>query len=157
MAYPKIATGAEQPINRHGAVAGEEMREGDLVGIDDEGKMVQAHAGDDGDGPQMALGVALTPADDLDNYQDTPTRLVVEAERALVDRDRVSAVSNGVEVENGDRDWEFTPGEPVYLADDGSYTQTAPSTSGSLVQIVGTALTEERIRLDVRASDEINA
>ena len=157
MAYPKIATGAEQPINRHGAVAGEEMTEGDLVGIDAAGHMVQAHAADDGDGPIMALGVCMTPATELNNYSDNATRLVVEAERALVGRDRVSAVSNGVEVENGERDWEFVPGQPVYMDYDGSYTQDAPESAGSLVQIVGSALTEERIRLDVRASDEINA
>ncbi len=157
MAYPKIATGAEQPINRHGAVAGEEMSEGDLVGINDEGYMVQAHAADEGDGPQMAVGVCLTPATELTGDENVPTALIVESERALVERDRVSAVSNGVEVENGDQDWEFTPGEPVYLGAGGEYTQDVPAGSGSLVQIIGTALTAERIRLDVRASDEINA
>ncbi len=157
MAYPKIATGAEQPINRHGAVAGEEMTEGDLVGIDSDGHMVQAHAADDGYGPIMALGVALTPATELTGDENVPTKLIVESNRALVGRDRVSAVSNGVEVENGERDWEFTPGLPVYLGESGEYTQTAPETVGSLVQIVGSALTEERIRLDVRPSHEINA
>ena len=155
MTDAKIATGAEQPINRHGAVAGETMEQGDLVGIDADGHMVHATA--DANGPQMALGVCMTAADELENYNANVVKLVIESERALVGRDRVSAVSNGVEVENGDRDWEFTPGQPVYLGESGEYTQTAPSTAGALVQIVGTALTAERIRLDVRPSHEIAA
>jgi len=60
MTNVKIATSAEQPINRHAAVAGETMHEGDLVGIDADGHMVQA----DPEGV-MALGVCMTPADDL--------------------------------------------------------------------------------------------
>ncbi len=150
MAYPKIATGAEQPINRHGAVAGEEMSEGDLVGIDSDGHMVQATATNG----VMALGVCLTPATELTGDENVPTSLVIESERALVARDRVSCVTNGVEVENGHQDWEFTPGLPVYLGESGEYTQSVPSSAGALIQTIGTALTEERIRLDVRASHE---
>jgi len=153
MANAQIATGAEQPINRHGAVAGDEMQEGDLVGLNSDGYMVQAQA-DESD-PQAALGVALTPATDPENYDETATRLTVEANRALIGQDRVTAISNGIEVENGDRDWEFTPGEPVYLDYDGGYTQDAPATVGAIVQVVGTALTEERIRLDVSAGYDV--
>lgn len=157
MADIGIATAAEQPINRHGALAGETMQEGDLVGLNDEGEMVQATADPSGDGPVMALGACLTPATDLSAYQEEEVQLVVEANRALVGRDRVSAISNGVEVENGDGDWEFTPGQPVYMGESGEYTQDAPTTSGAMVQVVGTALTPDRIRLDVRASDEVAA
>ena len=144
-----IATAAEQPINRHGALAGETMQEGDLVGLNAEGEMVQATATNG----VMALGVCLTPATELDAYGEDEVKLVVEANRALVGRDRVSAISNGVEVENGDGDWEFAPGQPVYMGEGGEYTQDAPVSEGALVQIVGTALTPDRIRLDVRASD----
>mgnify|MGYP005865557275 CR=1 FL=1 len=147
MTNVKIATSAEQPINRHAAVAGETMHEGDLVGIDANGQMVQA----DPEGV-MALGVCMTPADDLANYAQDEVRLVIEAERALINRDRVTATSNGVEVENGDGDWAFTPGLPVYMGAGGEYTQTAPGTGG--VQVVGSALTEDRIRLDVRPSSD---
>jgi len=77
---------------------------------------------------------------------------VIEAERALINRDRVTATSNGVEVENGDGDWGFTPGLPVYMGAGGEYTQTAPAAGG--VQVVGSALTEDRIRLDVRPSSD---
>lgn len=148
MVNPKIATaGAEQPINRHGAVAAETFDEGALVGLNASGEYVNADA--DTAAPVAALGVCLTPADDLANYTQEEVKLVIEAERALVGRDRVSAISNGVEVENGDGDWAFTPGEPVYLAVGGGYTQTAPAAIGDLVQVVGTALTADRIRLDV--------
>ena len=156
MVNVNIATGAEQPINRHGATAGEEMQEGDLVGIDAEGEMVQATA--DSAGPVMALGVALTPADDLANYTEVATRLTVESERALIGRDRVSAISNGVEVENGDRDWGFTPGEPVYLAPGGGFTQTEPSAVGDLIQVVGEATDDgEALFLDVETGYEVVA
>ncbi len=139
-----IATaGAEQPINRHGAVAGEVMHEGDLVGIDQYGHMVKA----DPEGVQ-AIGACLTPATDLDNYHQEEVKLVIEANRALVGRDRVSTIAYGVEVENGSGDWEFTPGEVVYLDSDGGYTQTEPATGR--VQIVGTALTPDRIMLAVQ-------
>ncbi len=144
-----IATAAEQPINRHGALAGETMQEGDLVGLNAEGDMVQATATNG----VMALGACLTPATELEAYGEDEVKLVVEANRALVGRDRVSAISNGVEVENGDGDWEFAPGQPVYMGESGEYTQDAPVSEGALVQIVGTALTPDRIRLDVRASD----
>lgn len=141
-----IATaGAEQPINRHGAVAGETMREGDLVGIDADGHMVKA----DPEGVQ-AVGALLTPADSLDNYEQEEVKLVIEANRALVGRDRVSTIAYGVEVENGDGDWEFVPGEVVYLDSDGGYTQTEPEVGR--VQIVGTALTPDRIMLAVQPS-----
>lgn len=153
MANPQIATSAEQPINRHGAVAGAEMHEGDLVGIDADGHMVPATA--DSAGPIMALGAAMTPADDLANYAQDEVRLVIEANRALVGRDRVSAIAYGVEVENNDSDWEFTPGQPVYMGESGEYTQDAPATAGALLQVIGTALTEERIRLDVRPTDDM--
>ncbi|ELY49889.1 hypothetical protein [Natronorubrum bangense] len=145
-----IATaGAEQPINRHGAVAGETMHEGDLVGIDADGHMVKADAGAGSD-QLMAIGALLTPADDLSNYDQEEVKLVIEANRALVGRDRVSTIAYGVEVENGDGDWAFTPGLPVYLDVGGGYTQTAPSSAGDLVQVVGTALTEDRIMLAVQ-------
>jgi len=147
-----IATGAEQPINRHGAIAGAEIHEGDLVGLDSDGKMVPATAS--ASDQIMALGACMTPADSLSNYAQDEVKLVIEANRALVDRDRVSAIAYGVEVENGDGDWEFTPGLPVYMGTWGEYTQTAPSGTGELVQVVGTALTADRIMLDVRPSGQ---
>ncbi|MFC6811599.1 hypothetical protein ACFQGT_09675 [Natrialbaceae archaeon GCM10025810] len=124
------------------------MREGDLVGINSDGEMVKADAASG----QMALGACLTPATSLDDYQEDEVKLVIEANRALVGRDRVSTIAYGVEVENGDGDWGFVPGEVVYLGEDGGYTQDRPASG--LVQIVGVALTEDRIMLAVQPSDE---
>jgi hypothetical protein len=151
MTTVNIATAAEQPINRHAAVAGEKMVQGDPVAIDQStGKLVKADAAT---GTALnAVGVCF-PAlvDDLADYAsaESAVRLAVEQSRSLVDRDRVSFVTRGVELENSDADWTFTPGLPVYLGEGGGYTQTAPSDTGDLVQVMGFALTAERIALAV--------
>lgn len=145
----KIATGAEQPINTHAALAGEKFEQGDLVGINSAGKMVKADA--DAASTVMAVGVAFGPVDLLSDYSSMPDAVqsAVEANRVLVDRDRISAVVYGIEAENNDADSGFTPGEPVYLAPGGGYTQTRPTTTGDLIQVVGTALTAERVAVHV--------
>ena len=139
MVNARIATGAEQPINRDGAVAGEEYEEGDLVAIDEEDGLVKADATD---GVQAA-GVAFAPATDLDNYDDEYmpeiVKTTVNSERSLVGRDRTAFGSYGFIVENSDEDWEFDVNEPVYLGDDGGYTQDPPDTEGSVEQVVGVA------------------
>lgn len=153
----KIATGAEQPINTSGALAGEVFEQGTPVGIDPAtGKMVKADA--DAASTIMAVGVAFGPTDDLANYSAMPDAVqsAVEAERTLIDRNRVSAVKYGIELENNDADSGFAPGEVVYLAPGGGYTQTRPTdASGDLVQILGTALTPERISVHVVPSDVV--
>jgi hypothetical protein len=147
MVSARIATGAEQPINRHAAVAASKFSEGDLVGYDATGKLVPADA--DAASQVMAVGVAFAPVHDLADYSDESVKLTVEQNRALINRERISYAVFGVEVENGDDDWDFTPGAPVYLASGGGYTQTAPATAGDLVQMVGVALTPERIMVQV--------
>lgn len=147
MVNARIATGAEQPINRDGAVAGEEYEEGDLVGINADGEIVLADAASE----QAAVGVAFAPAADLDNYDDEYmpdiVRTTVEAERALVGRDRTAFGSFGFIVENSDEDWDFTAGEPVYLGDNGGYTQSP----GGFEQVVGMA-TDDGNAVFVRVS-----
>jgi hypothetical protein len=150
MVSARIATGAEQPINRHAAVAAETFSEGDLVGFDNAGKLVKADA--DTASLVMAVGVAFAPVDDLANYSEESVKLIIENSRALIDRERISYIVYGVEVENGDDDWDFTPGAPVYLAPGGGYTQTVPTDTGDLIQMVGVALTPERIMIQVAPS-----
>lgn len=145
MADVNIATSAEQPINRHAAVAGEEMHEGDPVGIDEHGHMVAA----DPENGIPALGVALTPATDLDKFTQEEVSLVVEANRSVVGEHRVTAVKYGVEVEDSSGEWNLTPGHPVYLAADGGFTQNVPEAPAEFVQVLGTALTPSRVALDV--------
>jgi hypothetical protein len=148
MVKARIATSAEQPVNRHAAVIGAEVEEGDLLGIDSAtGKLVKADA--DSATAIPAVGVALGPSTDLSAITQDEIALVVEANRTLVDQHRLTAIGYGVEIENGDDDWDFTPGERVYLGAGGGYTQTAPATTGDLQQVVGVALTAERIMLAV--------
>lgn len=139
MVNARIATGAEQPINRDAGLAGEVGTEGDLVGMDSNGKIVLADAAT---GTAInAVGVLAAPVDDLSNYSGSIdlVQSVVEAERVLVDRDRVACISYGVIIENSDEDWGFTPGQPVYLGEGGGYTQSKPADTGDLVQVVGVA------------------
>lgn len=113
--------------------------EGTLVTIDSTGDLVQADAADGVAG--KARGVLLSAARDPANYGNDfeETRLVVESNYDLVGEDRLAFFEYGVRVRNADEDWGFTPGADIYLAEGGGYTDTAPSTSGSLVQKVGYA------------------
>ncbi|SEL17897.1 hypothetical protein [Haloferax larsenii] len=139
MVHARIATGAEQPINRDGGLAQAVVAEGDLVGLDANGDVVLADA--DAGTAIPAVGVAAAPTDDLSNYSGSPdiVRSVVESERSLVGRDRIAFINHGIIIENADEDWGFTPGEPVYLDVGGGYTQTKPSTAGEVQQVVGVA------------------
>jgi hypothetical protein len=137
MVHARIATGAEQPINRDGAVSQYAGEEGDLVGQDGNGDWVQADA--DNGVAINATAVLAAPVTDPSNFTHEELRVIVEANRELVGESRIGGVRYGVLVENADEDWGFTPGEPVYLDTGGGYTQTKPSASGDLVQSVGVA------------------
>ena len=156
MTHVRIATGAEQPINRDAAVSQIAGEEGDLVGMDANGDWQAADA--DSGVAQKASGVLAAPVTDLSNFPNEELRVVVEANRELVGENRISVVKYGVILENADEDWGFTPGEPVYLAPGGGYTQTKPSDAGDLVQIVGEATDDgEALFLDVETGYEVVA
>jgi hypothetical protein len=141
MVHARIATGAEQPINRDGGLAQAVVQEGDLVGLDANGDVVKADA--DSATAISAVGISAAPTDDLANYSGSPdtVRSIIESERVLIGRDRVAFINHGVIVENADEDWDFTPGEPVLLAAGGGYTQDEPAgASGDLRQVVGVAI-----------------
>lgn len=158
MTNVKIATGAEQPINRDGAIVAAEVEEGDPVGIDANGDIIVADA--DSAVAVHAVGIAMAPSDDLANYTGHPdfVRSVVESERVLVNRDRLAFGKYGFILENSDEDWAFTPGEPVYLAAGGGYTQTKPSAIGDVVQCLGVATDDgEAMFLDIDYQYEVVA
>ena len=158
MANVKIATGAEQPINRHGGLAQYAGEEADLVGVDSNGAVVQADA--DSAAPVKARGVLLGPVTDPADFAnaDPAVRLTVDANRTLKGEHRISYIQYGIVLENSDEDWGFTPGEDVYLAVGGGFTQTAPSTTGELVQRVGYAIDDgEAMVLDVSMDSEVAA
>lgn len=153
MADIKIATGAEQPINRHAAVAGETLEQGDLVGFNGSGEFVKADASNG----IPAVGMAMAPVRDLANYSAGPERLAVEENYALVGRDRVTAIKFGIEAEDGEATTGIVGGDRVYLGDAGAVTTTAPSTSGDIVQVVGVGVAPERFSLDVSADYSTSA
>lgn len=145
MADIKIATGAEQPINRHAAVAAEKFEQGDLLGFNGSGEFVKADASNG----IPAVGMAMAPVRDLADYSPGPERLAVEENYALVGEDRITAIKFGVEAEDGEGTLGVTGGDRVYLGDAGAVTTTAPSASGDVVQVVGVGLAPERFSLDV--------
>lgn len=141
MTNVKIASAGERIENRQASgviqYAGEE---GDVVGINPDGDLIQADAA--AASAQPARGVLLGGAKDPANYgQDfDETRLVVEANYDLVGEDRLAYFEYGVRVRNKDEDWGFTPNEPVYLDKGGGFTQDLSTHgAGDLRQIIGYA------------------
>lgn len=151
MVDARIATSAEQPINSDGAVSTVEAEEGDLVGLDSNGEYVLADAV--AGTAVAAVGVLATPVDDPANYpggQFEYAAQTANANRAQINDQKVGHVRYGVEVVNQDADWGFTPGEPVYLAEGGGWTQTKPVDAGDLVQYLGYALPDgESVFLEI--------
>lgn len=153
MTKARIATGAEQPINRDGAVSQFAGQEGDLVGRNADGDWVQA----DAVAGVSASGVLMAPVTDPADFNNEEITLMVQANRELVGENRIAAVKHGIIVENVDGDWGFTPGEPVYLGENGGFTQTPPTGAGEITQVVGEASGEgEAVFLDV-APDYVTA
>lgn len=156
MVDAKVATSAEQPINSDGAVAAEEIAEGDLVGLNGSGEIVAADA--DSGVQQPAIGVSAVSFDDPANYPSGDFEFAAkaaESQRNLVGDDKGGYILYGTEVYNRDEDWGFTPGEPVYLDVGGGFTQTKPSASSELVQAVGSAGPDgETVLLNVDADYE---
>lgn len=156
MVDARISTSAEQPINSDGAVSTVEISEGDTIGLDASGEIVQADAATGTAIP--AVGISAGPVDDPSNYpgdQFEYAAKLAEANRALVNDTKVGYIRYGVEIVNQDEDWNFTPGEPVYLAEGGGFTETEPSDSGDLVQVLGLAVNDgNTVFLDIDADYE---
>lgn len=145
MADIKIATGAEQPINRHAAVAAEKFEQGDLVGFNGSGEFVKADASNG----IAAVGMAMAPVRDLADYSPGPERLAVEENYALVGEDRITAIKFGVVAEDGEGALGVSASDRLYLGDAGAVTTTAPSSAGDVVQVVGVGIADDQFVLDV--------
>jgi hypothetical protein len=63
--------------------------------------------------------------------------------------DEVTYFTHGIYLEDEDGDVDFTPNEPVYLDVGGGVTQTEPSASGELQQVLGVAVNTTTFLLDV--------
>lgn len=138
MTNVKVASTGEQVENRQASgVIQYEGEQGDLVGINDDGDVVEADA--DAENTVKARGILLGPAHDPD-YLSKVAQLTAESEYDLVGEDRKAYFEYGVRVRNTDRDWDFTPGADIYLAVGGGFTETEPNEAdGHLVQKVGYA------------------
>jgi len=97
---------------------------GDLVHMDANGKLDEAHADATADMP--AIGIALTA-------------------NASGSDAEIDVLLHGIYKDTGAFD--FTPGLAVYVSDgtEGLFTQTAPTSTGDFVQRVGVALTADTI------------
>ena len=159
----KIATGAEQPINRHAGAAVEEAWEGDLAGLADDGSghAEVRSASADAAAPQPALGVLMAPVKEQKaEYPDFVNNQIVAERIAVVgEDDRVTFIQYGIVMEDDERDPAdaLDIGEPVYLGTDGEITQTKPAGSGDLVQSVGYAIEEFAWVVDVDADYDVAA
>lgn len=146
----RIATGPEQPIHSDGAVSTVTGDEGDLVGLDSNGELIAADA--DSGVAVPAVGVLAVPVDDPSTYptgQFEFAAKIAEANRAAINDDKAGYVKYGVELTNEDADWAFTPGEPVYLAVGGGFTQTKPTGTGEVQQRLGVAHEAEVVFLQI--------
>lgn len=146
----RIATAAEQPIHSDGAVSTVTGEEGDLVGLDANGELIAADAASGTAVP--AVGLLAAPVDDPSNYPGGEFEFaakIAEANREAINDGKVPYIRYGSEVENQDADWGFDPGEPVYLDTGGGFTQTEPSATGDIVQVLGVAVEPEVIHLEI--------
>lgn len=150
MANPKIVTSAEQPINSDGAVSTITGDEGDLVALDSNGELIAADA--DSGTAEPAVGVLAVPVVDPSTFPGGKYEFVDkerESRELQINDNKAPYVRGGVIVENQDADWSFSPGEPVYLAVGGGFTQTEPTGTGEIQQVLGVAHEAEQVMLDI--------
>ena len=146
-----LGTGAEGPINRTGApdtqIEGMDTQ-ATLVGFKDDGsgnyQLVEADAGAEANGGGEVSVAGVFFQEQVIDMEDTPSGMFLQdleeqlvAENKTIKGDRGTFIFGGVEMVNNDDDTSFTPGEPVYLDVGGGFTQTPPSTSGDIVQVLG--------------------
>lgn len=157
----KFSKVKDTPLNRDGETSEETFTgtEGDVVGltenVDGETEVVPADA--DSGVAQPAMGVLLEEVRDRSywsvNLHDNGTmgRQLDESrnKNRTIPGDEVTYVRYGIYLDDVDDSVDFTPNEPVYLGAGGGVTQTAPSGSGDIVQVLGVAVDETTFLLDV--------
>lgn len=138
-----LARGKSEPINRFGADnVTFEASEGDFVTVQDDGTgTIEVVLADATNGPATGLCFAeVTDPATLSNALDNLEHDLAHINDYTLVGDRLAFITHGVEIVNDDGDTAYTPGDPVYLAEGGGLTQTAPATAGSVVQVLGVAL-----------------
>lgn len=165
----KFAKVKDTPLNRDGETSEPTFTgtEGDLIGLTEnvDGETIAVHADADSASPQPAMGVLLEDVRDRSywsaNLHDNGTMsrqldAAYEINRTLPG-DEVTYVSYGIYIEDVDDEVDFTPNEPVYLDVGGGVTQTAPSTTGDIQQVLGVAVDTHTFMLDVDFDYETSA
>lgn len=165
----KFSKVKDTPLNRDGETSEPTFTgtEGDLIGLTEnvDEETIAVHADAASGTAQPAMGVLLEEVRDRSywtaNLHDNGTMsrqldAAYEINRTLPG-DEVTYVSYGIYVEDVDDEVDFTPNEPVYLDVGGGVTQTAPSASGEIVQVLGVAVDTHTFMLDVQFDYETNA
>lgn len=165
----KFSKVKDTPLNRDGETSEGTFTgtEADVIGLTENGDGDTEVVGADADSasPQPAIGVLLEDVRDRSywsaNLHDngTMSRQLDEsyAKNRTHPGDEVTYVSYGIYVEDVDDEKDFTPNEPVYLDVGGGVTQTAPSTTGDIQQVLGVAVDAHTFKLDVAADYETSA
>lgn len=145
-----LGTGAEGPVNRTGApdtqVVGSDTQ-ATLVGFADDGSGNYQLVAADADAAVAVPAAGILFQEEVIDLSTIPTgSYFQDLEEQLVNEnktlkgDRGTFIFGGVELVNNADDTAWTPGEPVYLGVGGGFTQTAPSTTGEVVQVVGVCI-----------------
>jgi len=165
----KFSKVKDTPLNRDGETSEGTFTgtEGNVVGLTEnaEGETEVVPADADSGSPQPAIGVLLEDVRDRSywsaNLHDngTMSRQLDEsyAKNRTQPGDEVTYVSYGIYLEDVDDEVDFTPNEPVYLGVGGGVTQTAPSATDEIVQVLGVAVDTHTFKLDVAADYETSA
>jgi len=167
----KFAKFKDTPLNRDGETLDPEValpvQEGDVVGLteDAEGNTIVVPADADSGVAQPAIGVQMEEVVDRSHWSvnlhdnGTMSRQLDEtyAKNRTQPGDEVTYVSYGIYVEDVDDEVSFTPNEPVYLGVGGGVTQTKPSTTGDVQQVLGVAVDTHTFMLDVQFDYETSA
>lgn len=148
--------------NRIHGVPTTALDQGVLTALNASQELVAADATNGAQG--QAQGALFTQVEDISQakYSMEPVQNQAREHYNLVTTDgdkRGTIIREGFLMVNRDTDPGFTPGLPVYLADNGGVTQTAPTTSGSVVQKVGVAQESNSFLLDIEMvdSNDVNA
>lgn len=159
----KFAKFKDAPLNRDGETldpsASLPLTEGGTVGLTEnvDGDTIVVPADADSAVAQPMIGVLMEDVFARSHWSvtlhdnGTMGRQLDEAydkERTQAG-DEVTYFTHGIYLEDEDETVDFTPNEPVYLDAGGGFTQTEPSTTGDLQQVVGVAVSTYRFLLDV--------
>jgi hypothetical protein len=159
-----------EPLNRDGETLDDaNVDKADLVGLANDGsgntviKQADAAAGVQ----QPAMGVLMERVRDPSNitasgFNDSDVMVrqlqadLREGDYTFVG-DQATYIRYGIYLEDVNEEDSLTIGDPVYLAVGGGFTQTAPSSTDEIVQVLGVATDQNTVLLDVAAEYEVVA